>query len=106
MKSQAHKGIAVLECTNPVLKKYVFRYNFHDISDDMVEFDFIETMGHEPTRNEKIHAEIRARYEDNDELMITRQLLADPDNPAYKAAFDEYNAFVEDILAKYPDENE
>lgn len=59
-----------------------------------------------PTREEKIHNEIRERYTENDEFMITRQYLANPDNPAYKVAFEEYNAFVEEVLAKYPEENE
>lgn len=106
MKAQGNKGIAPIECTNPHIRKYVFRFNFQDIDENTVEFDYIEIVGHEPTRNEKIHAEIRARYEDNDELMIIRQYNAYPDNPAYKTAFDEYNEFVEGILSKYPEENE
>lgn len=61
---------------------------------------------YEPTREEKIHADIREKYTDNDELMILRQYASDPSNAAYKTAFEEYNAFVEDILAKYPEENE
>lgn len=58
-----------------------------------------------PTREEKINAEIRARYTENDEFQVLRQYSAIPDNPAFKAAFDEYNAFVEEILSRYPEEN-
>lgn len=60
---------------------------------------------YEPTREEKIHDDIRAKYTENDEFMITRQYLANPDNVAFKTAFEEYNDFVEEILAKYPEEN-
>lgn len=59
-----------------------------------------------PTREEKINREIRERYTENDEFMILRQYSAHPENPEYKAAFDEYNAYVETILAKYPEEDE
>lgn len=59
---------------------------------------------YEPTRSEKINAEIRAVYTENDEFMILRQYNAEPSNPEYAARFAEYNAFVEAILAKYPEE--
>ena len=61
---------------------------------------------YEPTREEAINAEIRAKYTDNDEFQILRQYSADPSNSAYKAAFDEYHAFVEEILSRYPAQNE
>lgn len=60
---------------------------------------------YEPTREEKIHQAIRERYTENDEFQILRQYSANPDNPAFKAAFDEYHAFVEEILAQFPEEN-
>lgn len=60
---------------------------------------------YEPSRDEKIHEAIREKYTENDEFMITRQYLANPDNPAFKTAFDEYNAFVEEVLARFPEEN-
>ena len=55
---------------------------------------------YEPTREEKINAEIRAKYTENDEFQILRQYSANPDNPAFKAALDEYHAFVEEILSR------
>lgn len=57
------------------------------------------------TREELIHRVIREKYTENDEFMILRQYSAHPDNPAYKVAFDEYNAFVEEVLAQYPERN-
>lgn len=56
-----------------------------------------------PSREEKIHEEIRTVYSENDELMILRQYSANPENEVYKERFLKYNEFVEDILSKYPE---
>ena len=115
MKAQGNKGIAPIECTNPRIRKYVFRFNFQEIDENIVEFDYIEITGHEPTRNEKIHAEIRARYEDNDEWQLNRQMneANDPDSEMTeeeraeaRRQFYEFNNFVKELHIKYPKEND
>lgn len=60
----------------------------------------------QPSREELIHQEIRQQYTENDEFMIMRQYAANPSNPAFATRFNEYNTFVEEVLAKYPEENE
>lgn len=56
---------------------------------------------YQPTVKELIQQEIRERYDASDEWMILRRYASDFSNPEYQAAFDEYNAFVEEVLAKY-----
>lgn len=55
-----------------------------------------------PTREEKINAEIRARYSSDDEYMLLREKAAGKEGADER--FAEYNAFVESVLAKYPEE--
>jgi len=55
-----------------------------------------------PSRSEKIHAEIRERYSENSELQILREHAAGKEGAAER--FAEYNAFVESVLQKYPEE--
>lgn len=57
---------------------------------------------YEPTRSEKIHAEIREKYSENTELQILRENAAGKEGAAER--FAEYNAYVESILAKYPED--
>ena len=57
---------------------------------------------YEPTREEKINAEIRAKYSADDEAQIVREKIAG--KAGADERFAEYNAFVESVLAKYPEE--
>lgn len=54
-----------------------------------------------PTREENINREIRERYSSDDEAQIVREMIAGKEGA--KERFDEYNSYVESILAKYPE---
>lgn len=70
------------------------------------EFNKLNSVEPQPSRDELIHQEIRQHYTENDEFMIMRQYIANPSNTTFATRFNEYNAFVEEVLAKYPEENE
>ena len=57
---------------------------------------------YEPTRTEKINIEIRKRYSSDDEAQIVREKIAGKEGADER--FAEYNAYVESILNKYPEE--